>query len=404
MPRLRQRGVVLGVIICEIIILGAGSPVFAHPLLQLLEMVPIDAPSAHGMPFASFVDLAAIFSVYGVENRTEIKDFETLSSSVPFGRMLSNCCACPWVDYFILFGSTKPSVGFEWLLDVDAVITFEHRMLSWMVVKGRFEADSIKRALQSRGFAVRTVSGAEVLYRFDDYEARLGTRAEPFDPFWGFVGKGFFAVSARIALVDNCILAARAWPAIEAMLLAYNGEQPSLLDDPALRTLAQTVTTRPGLLTQALFYRWKDLQPQDERVKKLLKQIGITLEPPLPPFQLAVLSDIQLGRVEENNDQILLIGLFYPNPLDALAAADVLASRVILQASPVTERLTTGGWREECRVSSYVLNASPDEGAVAVVEIRYPMHKIFEWEVPTISRLICRFFLSIFQGECWFFW
>lgn len=400
MLRLIRSGLVLVVTIWEALLLvGAGSPVLAHPLLQMLGMVPKEISSTRGDPFLTFADLAAFFFVYGVQNRTDIQDLETLLSSVPISVMLGTCRACPEARYYFLPFSTRQNVGFEWLLDVDAIITFGQRPSS-LVVKGRFEEKSIDSALRSRGFAVTTMSGAKVWYRFDDYEARLGM-SDPCDPFWGYIG-----ASARIALVEDCLLAARAWPSIEAMLLAYKGQQSSLLDDLALRTLAQTTVIRPGLLTQALFYRWEDLQPQDERAREFCKKMGITFEPALPPFQLAVLADIQLGRTEERRDQLLLIGLFYPDPLDASRAADVLASRVTRHASPLRTGGVYGSWVENYRgtVSSYVVNAFLGEGAVAIVEVRYPVPDHSEGGVATLGLLLYYFVLDIEIGDCWFFW
>lgn len=367
----------------------------------MLGMVPKDVPSTTGEPVVAFVDLAARFFVYGVHNRTAIQDLETLRSLTPIGGLIANCPACKWASYFHGSGSTRQSVGFEWFLDVDAVITFGQQPSLGLVVKGRFEAESIARALQARGFAVTTISGVEVWYRFDDYEA-LKDR-DKFDPFWGYVGS-----SARITLVGDCLLASQTWPSIEAMLSAYKGKQPSLLDDPALQALAQTVTMRPRLLTQALFYRWNDLQPQREHAREFCKRMGITFEPALPPFQLAVLADIQLGQLEEDRDQIFLIGLFYPNPLDASKAADVLANRVARYTAPLRTGRTSGSFVEEYggTVSSYVLNLFLAEGAVAIVEVRYPVPKPPEWWIalPIPSGLLELFVIGIITDDCWFFW
>jgi hypothetical protein len=208
------------------------------------------------------------------------------------------------------------AVGFSWDAVGPALIVGQPPSVAvGLGGEGPSDHAAIAAAVSARGFERRDIGEVAVWHRFDDFAVEL-KRRDPADPFWGPIGG-----SARIALVDDGVLAARAWAPIETILSRAQptyGEVPPFADlldavDAALGPdahLVQTVSFLPPA------FGGPGLEPSPDGPGFVLGEADPGAKP-LPPFLAGLLVDAFAG---DRDVALLVLAFTDPEAGDAIAA------------------------------------------------------------------------------------
>ncbi len=336
----------------------------SSPLIDLLAHLPREVgDTGTGWATVRFVDYAALFESEGLSLLREVGSIGLLTDSIPLGPILSRIAAGPdALSYiFVSAGQMRDIVGFEWLLDVDQSLEFGDPPDLGLLLRGTFDAGAIGEALSARGFDLADVGGVPVWHRLDDQSISLALR-EIADPFGGHLG-----AAARVALLPDTVANARTWALIDSILSSTNRDRPSLADDLAHQALAKAISDLDGLLLQALFFPGSAFQFGAGRAETPPESQD---DPEaLPPFSLAVLADLQ-----DEDDQVHLIGLVYDDEATARTAAQTLARRVeaFSPIDPLQEPLVV-----QHNATVQVCDVAPSANGIAIslVEARSPLPK-----------------------------
>jgi hypothetical protein len=287
-------------------------------------------------------------------------DVKTLLDTIPLSG-LSRIVAGPQALNYVLLsaGQMRDVVGFEWFNDAITSLEYGAPPAIGLILGGTFDEEAISAALSARAFEQADLNGVTVWHRFGDGQMNIAER-DPVDPFGGDLG-----MAARIAILPGYLVNTRNWDMVEEAVAAAMDEQDSLADDPNYRALAEAITAPEGVLIQALFFKLADTGfiPDDPRLSQDAPDPTADYGP-LMPYALAVLADRQDG-----NDQVHLIALVYPNATYAADAAEEVARRVRAFTLPVAATVLIEEYG--AAVSTWVYES--ESGAVAVVEVRYPL-------------------------------
>jgi hypothetical protein len=208
------------------------------------------------------------------------------------------------------------AVGFRWDGVGPALLVGQPPSVA-VALGGEGPSDhaAIAAALSARGFGQRDIGTIAVWHRLDDFRIDLRLR-DPADPFWGPIGG-----SARIALVDDGILATRAWAPIETIL---RGDQPTYGEVAPFADLLDAVDAAlapDGRLVQAfsflpLAFGGPPLEPSPDGPGFVLGKADPGARA-LPPFVAGLVVDAFAG----DRDIALLVLVFVaPEAGDAVAA------------------------------------------------------------------------------------
>lgn len=365
----------LSIITLLLIALLAGTvPVAAQdddaptpPLLTMLALVPDSARASEGWATVRYADYQALYITEGVELVRMTGGTEMLLSTTPIGGIMNRIVSGPEnMQYaFTTWQEMRDVMGFEWIADVNRGLSYGSPPAVGVILSGTFDADAIGTALSARDFEQTEVSGVPVWHRFEDAQTSM-EHVEQADPFGGHLG-----AAARIAVWPDYLANARYWDMIEQQIATTQGDHPALADHDNYRALAEAVTAPEGLLLQAMFFNMGDVGVLTPDFFAMLdgREMDDPTEEygPLMPYALAVLADRQ-----EDQDQVHLIGLVYPNAEVAENAAEELADRLRAFAPPSQPDLVLV---EEygAAVTPRVYTSESTGQAVALVEVRYPL-------------------------------
>lgn len=208
------------------------------------------------------------------------------------------------------------AVGFSWQDIGPALLVGEPpSVVVGLGGEGLSEHAAITAALSARGFERRHIGEVAVWHRLEDFRIDLKLR-DPADPFWGPIGG-----SARIALVDDGILATRAWAPIEAILA---GAQPTYGEVAPFADLLAAVDAAlgpDGRVVQAfaflpLAFGGPPLEPLPDGSGFVLGEADPGAKP-LPPFVAGLLVD---GFAGDRDIALLVLAFTTPEAGEAVAA------------------------------------------------------------------------------------
>ncbi|NLX08963.1 MAG: hypothetical protein GXY36_04860 [Chloroflexi bacterium] len=314
------------------------------PLLDLLRFVP-DEPN-----YAEFVvygDLAAWHASWDVPRLESLADLETLD----------DLAAQQWL--FTLPRQTVPPdvLGLQYLRSEDMrafygfdLFTVERFLTAGQppdllnVVEHRQNPTVIGAALEITGYEVEPLGEGATLYGIlEDYESGLGRDL----PRVGMLGG-----LNRIAVLDGRLLIARATAIVQGALEAYQGEQPSLAENPAFRAGAAALNDPSlddtGELVGAILLSGMVAadpmyllgQPQGTDIETLRERLREQLgDRPLPVYDALAFGT----RHTEGATYLVLAVVFLPET-DAAEAAEVLVERLNNYVSVYTQQPVSGQW------------------------------------------------------------
>jgi hypothetical protein len=186
--------------------------------------------------------------------------------------------------------------GFE-LFDIDYTLYAGDPPAAVVVLRGRFEAAAIDRALTARGFTATTdADGITVWCGPDGCESGLMLNVRDRNPanlFGGHLGR-----REPMALAGDTVLNSPDITALRGLIAAYRGQVPTLADDPAYRAAADHAL-RAGHLRQALFIDAQMLFPGDP-AQLILDNAGTNEEIAILRQRLGLDGDfVPVGRAAE---------------------------------------------------------------------------------------------------------
>ena len=219
-------------------------------------------------------------------------------------------------DMAVAADGGESAIGFTWETVGPALLVGQPPSVAvGLGGKGPSDHAAIATALAARDFERRDVGNVAVWYRLDDFRIDLTLR-DPADPFWGPIGG-----SARIALVDDGILATRAWGPVETVL---SDKQPTYGEVPLFADLLDAVDAAlgpDGRVVQAfsflpLAFGGPPLESSPDGPGFVLGEAAPGAKP-LPPFLAGLLVDAFAG---DRDTALLVLAFAGPEAGDAVAA------------------------------------------------------------------------------------
>ena len=278
--------------------------------------------------------------------------------------------------------------------------------------------------LFSRGFLLSDIDGVPVWHRYEDNEMAFSLidRSSYADPLDGDMN-----ASVRLAVLPDRLVVAQQWPDLDAVLPRGGEDAPETDLASLIEAMTSAALTLEGVGSRVLqasavsvadigvprlrLDRLIEALPQDGEMPEpaeleALMNEGRPQGPPLPPYPLALFLDLQAG-----NDQVNAIALPYPDRETAELAARTLSDRLsvwtpgddaafdplvvtvdgtvetVVQDAPgigpaiidafLAQALANADETEAqsraARIEEMRQAAVGDDGAVAVVAVRYPM-------------------------------
>jgi len=290
------------------------------PLLKLLSLVPRNiavSPTNNPAGEVRFVDYSIIYDLANASASRNIwgaGDFEKLP--VPI-YLLSHPVALPqrWVGYTLdAAGNMSDAVGFEWFINVDRVLEWGIPPEDFFILEGEFDMERIKKALETRGYDAIEVNDMLILSR------RCGfSTAWPYvDPFWRFGFDTFVIPFPKLKVIANTGNLSSATEFVHTC----RKKQPTLMDDPDYRLLAEIVAEKRDLIA-AVFFSPTVLRYPGGHMESILQQYAKFDPAELPVFSLAVLAERQDG-----SERVIVIAVAYPNTEVAENACHIIVRRL----------------------------------------------------------------------------
>lgn len=281
-------------------------------------------------------------------------------------------------DLFSMGSSFPESVGFDFF-DIDRAVEFGVPPSDGLALLGRFDPAAIAAAHEARGYA-GTPAGERTLWcgevGCDGGMLVDLARRDPRVPFGGQLGR-----QEPLAVSERDVLSSADLGTLEAMLAAAGGEAASLAAEPAIRALA-LAPSEALLVIQAILLGGDFALPIPDLI------LGADTSPETAAEGLADFAEeaASLGEVPvaeaiaiidgaTATEQVLTVALAYADDADAATAAEGVverlgAARSLTREAPLGEILDERGVTS---VTGRVTPATPQERAVAVIEVRAPL-------------------------------
>lgn len=343
-----------------------------HPLFEMMAAVPRSVSGVEGVTI-SYADYEALStSREGLPQIASAAEFEAMSDEersiwlTNFRRL--NSGPSDLFAYFNFVLTDLPRLGGFSFFDIDRALLFGQPLEIGNVLAGTFDPEAVTAAFSAWGFAPTEIGGLPAVCHAEGCEE--GTQhdlvgREPGNPFGGSLGR-----REPLVILPDLLLNSPVIEVAESMVAAYQGEQPSILDNVAYRTAAEAMTSREGELIQAQFINPLSLgidpallmmnEEAAEVAREVVAEYG-----ELPSYELAVLADRQ-----EGDQQVSLVVLVYRTEAAAQEAAQELASRLASFTPPsIGNQLLIIEERGGQVGEGYVYTASDGETFAAVVPI-----------------------------------
>lgn len=337
------------------------------PLLEMLALAPAIPETRAGVPFLSYVDYRAIeqarpdvpvfeswdaFNTVAEANDLDIRLWWQNNNRIQAGPGF-------YVAYMLEFENTEALVGFD-IFDIDRALLMGEAPDYGVVLQGDFDVEAVTEAFLARGYTAGQNNGVVLLNRADGEPGSAidFQNIDPANPFGGPLGR-----REPVAVTATYLLNSPGDALLEAMVNAYVGYRPSLYTQPDLTAAAEALSVGQGQLLQAQF-----LNPADVATPMSAEAAPDNGYGPLPPYQLAVLADLEDGA-----DQVALVALVYDDEATARTAAEELSARLPVFSHPNTHRPLIE-LVEGAHVAEPNVYYSPGTGNyVALASVRYPM-------------------------------
>jgi hypothetical protein len=220
-------------------------------------------------------------------------------------------------------------LGYDYF-DIDRTMQYRQDLFPVAIVAGRFDASAMSAALRARGYSQPTTADAQVwcgAVGCNNGADRSNARRNNGNIFGGELGQEH---PLALFAADGVIVAGPVYDNVLAAIDAGVGRAPSLADAVEYQAVLRALTGRGAL-------RSLSFVPQAVLVPPMMMFL---MPPPgpnaLPQFEIAFIADL----VQDDGQQVVLVGLVYLNGADAASAASLLPAR--LEADPATG--TRPGW------------------------------------------------------------
>jgi hypothetical protein len=277
-------------------------------------------------------------------------------------------------------------LGFDFF-ELDRQVTFGQPPESGLILGGTFDTSAITAAFEARHFSSEELgqwsrlcgaAGCDAGMEMD-----LGSR-DPTDPLGGNLGQ-----RRPLLVSQSTLMSSASAGTIEAMLVAAGEPESSLAGLPAIQ-LAVEALPADGLLRQATVIEPGMLNASVEGLDQELEGIDIG---PLPAYELALFAD-----TATDTEQIAYVALVYEDEAGARSAADVLPSRLALEA--LTSDGTVGELlmrRGASVIEARVNPAADGSGAVTLLELRGSLPEIDPDDFSRSDSIPSRAYQALFE-------
>jgi hypothetical protein len=347
------------ILFCLLLVLASGAaaqPEGESTLLEMLSRVPA-IPANRDLIL--FTDFTAIETAYAPAERpedwAEYQAWSEAQEDTPEGQptllwwvVFSRLSSGQAMQSFRSGGDTVAAIGFD-LLEIDQELDYGSPPEDTRQLVGAFDLDSVRRALEERGYEQEAREGVELWCGEAGCEAAVAFNPEdrnPANPFGGDLGR-----AQPLLINDNVLISSPSAGMIEEHIEVAQGEQRSLGETSEYQAAISAMTS-DGVLLQALFVdgetllRFTSTSPvmtamtmapgiTEEQVRAILERLIEDYET-LPQFTLLGLADV----VTETEQQARLI-LIYNSREDAERAAEVLPERIAAYESLMVRRSMT---------------------------------------------------------------
>ncbi|MDW8298711.1 MAG: hypothetical protein RML95_05185 [Anaerolineae bacterium] len=297
-------------LITSLCLLAAHMPSQAQDEPSLVRMVrAVPFAELSGDAIIGYIDYAALQEALPNSVRPmSLQEFQELrEANSSASEWYHNGLSATSVGQFDLQFADPQTVGFDFY-SVDRVLLFAAEQTAGRLYAGRFERAAVRSAFLARAYSVRERDSLLVLCGDPACDAELARRENPAERNSGNPFGGSFGRREPVALGEGVILSSPDMATFEAMITAYNGGAPSLLQNDAMRALL-TVLNVEGTAVQALFFS--------------ADRLG-TAEQGIPRYELAAL----IHLLQPDGTQPNYIALVYTDENDAKAAAAALPERM----------------------------------------------------------------------------
>lgn len=348
-----------------IVVVTGATPLWAqdgdpHPLMDVLALIP-DGPEvrAYGV---SYIDYAGIVAARpGTPEITGWEAFDKLDNSTvdaddeALGLWMASIMGVysgpPDLlqNIFTTRDEMKGVVGFDFF-DLERGATYLAPPNTVTLLQGEFDEGAISDALVSRDYSVQTLGGMTLFCGPNGCDGGMNMDMDnrnPANPFGGQFGR-----SQPVLVGQGTVISSASDVLLTGYLALEDGTLPSMADAPDVQAVTRVILPA-GTLIQAHIYDAASFPPADftqalldpemtdeERdavIEDLQAEIEAGAENALPYYSLVVFADFVDG-----DEQLVLIGLVFPDARTAQIAVEVLSARInayesVALRQPLTE-------------------------------------------------------------------
>lgn len=353
------------IVVCLMLCLPAAAQDDSNtPLLDMLKLVPDTEQTRAGIPLVSYADYRAIETGRDIDTPPTKADFANQTDKSGLWMSAANGVMSGMrLDYFMQYlEGMEKLVGFSWF-DVDQALVFGQPPSTGNILVGNFDSEAIAKAFEARDYTTENQDDVVILCGPDGCDQGLQQNLvdnNPANPFGGQFGR-----KEPLALLPNTVLNSPNYDVMSAMIETQTGDQPSLADDPNVKTAANLIAYK-GMLRQTQFFNGVDVgdysamaAPEGEEQPELL-----------PAYSLAFFADTYADGLEQR----ALVGLVYDDEESANAAVALMVDRLQMAESmavkqPFMQLIEDRGGN----IAGATVEADAETGKfVALLDIRYP--------------------------------
>ncbi|MCB9454178.1 MAG: hypothetical protein H6672_22320 [Anaerolineaceae bacterium] len=315
------------------------------PLLGMLALVPDDAATQAGSLVVSYADYRVMEAMRGITNAPvlTLSGLQTEEAGLWLAAMNGLAGGIPMINLPAYIREMPAQVGFAFA-DMDRTLIFGAPPSQGNLVGGDFDAQSIALAYTARGFTDSMMGDVTVWCGPDGCEdgQKINIRdRNTGNPFGGDLGR-----NEPLAVLPGYVADSADYSVVENVVGAYQGELPSLADNPAYTALVDAAAAS-GQVAQMLVLDFNSIGVfESEFIPDLPAEFRAMIASygPLPPYQAFALADVWDGADQE----ITLLMLVYPDAAQAEVAATELAQRLetavsLIMRIPFAEVITERG-------------------------------------------------------------
>lgn len=318
-----------GIVILAVCVLAvapaAAQDEVPNPLLDMLALVPDTEATHTGAPVVSYADYRVLEAMRGITDPPldSLDDMRTETGSLWIAATMGLGAGMQMNYLPDYIEGMADVVGFRFV-DMDRSLVFGQPPSTGNLLGGTFDAEAIAAAYTARAFTATTVDGVTVWCGPDGCEEgmafNIGSRNSA-NPFGGNLGR-----NEPLAVLPGYLADSADYSVVESIISAYQGDSPSLADNPDYAALAGAAL-ESGTVVQFMALDFADLgivtpdlfNQIPDSFREAVAKFGT-----LPPYSVFGLADVWDGGDRE----ITLLMLAYPDATQAEAAAAEVAGRL----------------------------------------------------------------------------